>query len=44
MSKVYSFRLGDENPRESQAMAVIEAWMEEGYSLRQIITRALVIS
>lgn len=42
MSKVYSFRLNDENPREARAREVIEAWVEEGYSLRYVIVEALV--
>ncbi len=42
MSKVYSFRLSDENPRESQAREVIEVWVGEGYSLRQAVVEALL--
>ena len=42
MSKVYSFRLSEFNPREAQAREVIESWMEGGYSLRQIIVDALI--
>ena len=42
MSKVYSFRLNDENPREAQAREVIEAWVKEGYSLRYVIVEALL--
>lgn len=34
MSKVYSFRLDENNPREAQAKEVIEAWIAQGYSLR----------
>ena len=41
MSKVYSFRLEENNPREAQAREVIEAWVSKGYSLRQIIVDAL---
>lgn len=44
MSKVYSFRLSDDNPREAQARKVIEVWVEEGYSLRHIITEVLLVS
>ena len=44
MSKVYSFRLSDDNPREAQAREVIEVWVEEGYSMRHIITEALLIN
>ncbi len=43
MSKVFSFRLSDVNPREAQAINIIEAWVEEGYSLRQIIVEALFV-
>ncbi|MCB2160473.1 hypothetical protein KQH40_00135 [bacterium] len=42
MSKVYSFRLDENNPREDQAREVIEAWVEEGYSLRHVIVEALI--
>jgi hypothetical protein len=42
MSKVYSFRLNDDNPREAQAREVIDAWVEEGYSLRYVIVEALL--
>lgn len=42
MSKVYSFRLSDDNPREAEAKHVIETWMEVGYSLRQTIVDALI--
>jgi len=42
MSKVYSFRLSDDNPREAQAREVIEAWVGEGYSLRYILIEALL--
>ena len=42
MSKVYSFRLDKNNPREAQAREVIDAWMEKGYSLRNILTDALI--
>jgi hypothetical protein len=42
MSKVYSFRLSDDNPREAQAREVIEAWVGEGYSLRHVVVEALI--
>lgn len=42
MSKVYSFRLSDENPREAQAREVIDALVSQGYSLRHILTDALI--
>lgn len=43
MSDVFSFRLSDKNPRETQAREVIEAWVKQGYSLRHIITEALLL-
>ena len=43
MSKVYSFRLNDDNPREAQARAVIEYWGRKGVSLRYLIVDALII-
>ena len=43
MSKVYSFRLDENNPLETQAREVIDAWVSKGYSLRHIITEALVL-
>jgi hypothetical protein len=42
MSKVYSFRLDSENPREALAMDVINTWVSQGYSLRRILTDALI--
>ena len=42
MSKVYSFRLDENNPRETQAREVIDAWMGEEYSLRYVIVDALL--
>ena len=42
MSKVYSFRLDENNPREAQAKEVIDAWASKGYSLRHIIIDALI--
>jgi len=42
MSKVFGFRLSDDNPREAQAMEVIETWVSEGYSLRQVIVDVLL--
>jgi hypothetical protein len=42
MSRVFSFRLRDDNPREVQAEEVIEAWISQGYSLRHILTEALI--
>jgi len=42
MSKVYSFRFDDNNPREAQAREVINAWNLKGYSLRQVVIQALL--
>ena len=42
MSKVFSFRLDENNPREAQAEEVIKAWVSQGYSLRHVITEALL--
>ena len=42
MSKVYSFRLDENNPRDAQAREVIDAWVSKGYSLREIMTKALI--
>jgi len=42
MSKVFSFRLDTDNPREAQAREVIEVLISQGYSLRHIITEALI--
>jgi hypothetical protein len=42
MSKVYSFRLNVDNPREVQAKEVIDTWVSQGYSLRYIVVDALI--
>lgn len=42
MSQVIGFRLDRENPREAQALAVLERWQEAGYSTRHILTEALL--
>ena len=42
MSKVYSFRLDENNPREAQAREVIDAWVTQGYSLRHQIVDVLI--
>jgi hypothetical protein len=44
MSEVISFRLNPHNPREAKALDVLEIKMVEGYSIRQIITEALIHS
>lgn len=42
MSKVVSFRLDEENLEEQQALAILEAWQQRGYSTREIMTWALM--
>lgn len=42
MSKVYSFRLDSNNPRETQAREVIESWISQGYSIRFLVTESLI--
>ena len=42
MSKVYSFRLDVNNPREAQAREVIDTWVAQGYSLRHQLVDALI--
>ena len=42
MSQVVSFRLDRDNPREAQALLVLSTWQERGYSLRHILTEALI--
>jgi len=42
MSDVISFRLDKDNPREEKARQVLKAWFENGYSLRYIMTEALL--
>ena len=42
MSKVYSFRLDENNPREAQAREVIETWFSQGYSLRHQLVDVLI--
>lgn len=42
MSDVISFRLNRENPREAQALEILDAWGSRGYSVRYVITEALL--
>ena len=42
MSKIVSFRLSKENPREAQAYEVLKARYDKGYSIRHTITEALL--
>lgn len=41
MSHVISFRLSEDNPREAKALAVLRSWLDEGYSVRHVMTEAL---
>jgi hypothetical protein len=41
MSQVFSFRLDDTNPRETQAIQILEAWVSKGYSLRHVVIEAV---
>jgi hypothetical protein len=43
MSKVYSFRLDKNNPREAQAKEVIEARVSQGYSIRHVVVDSLIL-
>jgi hypothetical protein len=42
MSEVISFRLDKNNQREAQAFDILEAWCLKGYSVRYVITEALL--
>jgi hypothetical protein len=42
MSQVILFGLDRNNPREAQALYVLTKWREEGYSLRHMLTEALI--
>jgi hypothetical protein len=42
MSKVYSFRLDENNPREAQAKEIIDAWVAQGYFLRHQLVDVLI--
>jgi hypothetical protein len=42
MSEVISFRLNKNNPREAQAFEVLNTWIEQGFSARFILTKALL--
>ena len=43
MSKVISFRLNPENPRDARALAVLQEWLSQGFSTRHTITEALLL-
>ena len=42
MSNVISFRLNPENPREAEALTVLQDWLTQGFSTRHTITEALL--
>jgi hypothetical protein len=42
MSDILSFRLNIKNPREAQALQILEKWCAKGYSLRYVLTQALL--
>ena len=42
MSKVISFRLNLTNPREAEALTVLQDWLFQGFSTRHTITEALL--
>lgn len=42
MSKVISFRLNPENPREAQALEILRSKQAEGFSSRRVLTDALI--
>jgi hypothetical protein len=42
MSEIYSFRLDKDNPRENCALNVILQWKLKGFSIRYILTEALI--
>ena len=42
MSKVISFRLNPDNPRDAKALDVLQEWISQGFSTRHTITEALL--
>ena len=42
MSKVISFRLNPDNPREAEALAILQDWLAQGFSTRHTLTQALL--
>jgi hypothetical protein len=42
MSNVISFRLSSQNSREAQACDVLKIWISKGYSVRYVVTEALI--
>lgn len=43
MSKVISFRLNPDNPRDAKALSVLQAWSSQGFSTRHTLTEALLL-
>ena len=43
MSEVVSFRLSKDNPREAKAREVLRRLYHDGYSIRHILTEALLL-
>ena len=42
MSEVISFRLDAKNPREADALQILARCQEQGYSVRHVLTEALL--
>ncbi len=42
MSEVISFRLDKSNKREADAFEILEAWCSKGFSVRHVMTEALL--
>jgi len=42
MSVVISFRLNPDNPREAEALTILDDWLSQGFSTRYTITEALL--
>lgn len=43
MSKVISFRLNPANPREAEALAILQEWTSKGFNPRHTLTEALLM-
>ena len=43
MSKVISFRLNPDNPREAEAFTILDSWLSKGFSTRHTLTEALLM-
>jgi len=43
MSKVISFRMNPENPREAKALSILDGLLSQGFSTRHTITEALLM-